>query len=181
MNRARARALTAVAVGVLAAAGCSPEIAHTAATVITVEPPQVTAGERIVATGRIVLTVIDGDQRIAFDLAGLERLGVAESRLYEPYVKHDITFEGVPARDIAAYLKLGPTDRIRAVALDGMDLTLGVGDLISSEALLATRIDNVEIPIAEGGPTRLVFPADPLASDLNQWIWSLDTLTVDRA
>lgn len=92
----------------------------------------------------------------------------------------EITFEGVPARDLMAYLGLRYADRIHAVALDGLELTVGVGDLITSKALFATRIDGREIPIAEGGPTRLVFPADPLAADLSRWIWSLDSLTVIR-
>jgi hypothetical protein len=166
---------------VVAVGACSPRVENTAAEVLIVHKPQITPGQQVPPTGAPVLTIIDGADRMVFDLAGLERLGTAESRLFEPYVKQEVTFEGVPARDLMAYLGLHLQDQIHAVALDGLDLDIGVRDLITSKALLATRLDGHPIDIADGGPTRMVFPGDPLASDLSRWIWSLDTLTVVRA
>ncbi|KRD20460.1 hypothetical protein ASE48_01230 [Mycobacterium sp. Root265] len=166
---------------VAALSGCSPEVTNLAAEVVTVHNAQVAPGQPIATAGKPVLSVYDGSDRTVFDLAGLEKLGTARSRLYEPYVKQNITFEGVPAQNLATYLALDRADRIDVVALDGLELTIGVGDLLDSKALFATRTDGQEIPIADGGPTRLVFPGDPLASDLNQWIWSLATVTILRA
>lgn len=179
-SRSLAATFVVAIFAVAAASACSPRVENTAAEVLIVQEPQIAPGQRVAPVGKTVLTIVDGNDRQAFALADLERLGTAESRLYEPYVKQDITFVGVPARDLMAYLGLHLRDQIRAVALDGLELNIAVRDLITSKALLATRIDGKPIDIADGGPTRLVFPGDPLASDLSQWIWSLDTLTIIR-
>lgn len=180
-HRAVAPLMVAAAFAAAVLSGCSPQVENAAPPeVVTVHGPEVAPGQRVIPMGKPALTIIDGSDRLAFDTAGLEQLGLAESLLYEPYLKQDIAFAGVPARDLVTYLRLQRGDRILFVALDGYEVTTDVADLLNSEALIATQSRGRQMSIADGGPIRLVFPAEPLASDLDQWIWSIDKLTIIR-
>jgi DMSO/TMAO reductase YedYZ molybdopterin-dependent catalytic subunit len=55
-----------------------------------------------------------------------------------------------------------------------------VADLTDRGILLATKVDGARIPVDEGGPIRLVFPADStVGKNTDLWIWSIDSITVD--
>ena len=56
------------------------------------------------------------------------------------------------------------------------------GPMIDSDALIATKRDNGDLPYDQGGPIRIVFPdGTPLSSVLDAWNWSLATINVTSA
>lgn len=112
------------------------------------------------------------------DLAGLDQLPQQTLTTYEPFLKTDVTFSGVAFADLLD--AAGATgDSVLVHALDDYERTLGVDVLREPGVLLATREDGEEIPIAEGGPVRLVFPEGSEAgANPDLWVWSVDQLTV---
>lgn len=86
----------------------------------------------------------------AMDLATLERLPQVRLTVHEPFRKRTMTFQGVRLR-------------------------FSMAELAGSDAVLATRADGRRIPVAEGGPLRVVFPAGTeLGRNTDNWIWSVD-------
>lgn len=134
--------------------------------------------------GPIVLTIAGGTGRNAaagaseIDFAALEReLPQEELTVYEPFVKKDLTFTGVPMSDLLSAARVDATSgSLHLHALDDYTVELPLSEVVS-EGLLATRVDGKRIAVAEGGPIRLVFGADSeLGSNPDNWIWSVDSM-----
>ena len=139
-----------------------------------------------VPSGTPVLTVAgavgnhnDGD-KVAFDLPTLDAMASVTAPMYEPFVKKTVTFTGVPMADLLTRAGIAPGGRtVRMHALDDYNVELTVADLTDPRILLATKADGARIPIADGGPIRLVFPADSaIGRNKDLWIWSIDSITV---
>jgi hypothetical protein len=65
-------------------------------------------------------------------------------------------------------------------ALDDYHVDLPIAGL-QQAGYVATRIDGKKIPIAMGGPVRLLFSGNGrLARDTDNWIWSFDSARVER-
>ncbi len=125
-----------------------------------------------------LLEVVDdqGEVVASLDEDGLAALGMVEATIEEPWLEEDIAFRGVWMADLLERLDL--TDRtVHLHAIDDYEVTFRPGDLEPGDALLAVRADGEPIPIAEGGPIRLVFLDDGIGANRDLWIWSIDVLT----
>jgi hypothetical protein len=182
--------VVATAIG-LAAGGCahpSPVAAARSAAVVVTTPAPRAPDERLPApagdpvltiTGRVDRTNVDHALRL--DEHGLDALGRIRIELYEPWVKQRMSFQGVWLADV---LDAAGIDRdangLHLTALDNYQVDLSIAEVREGGVLLATRNgDGGAIPIADGGPIRIVF-ADGVESgaNANQWIWSLTTIDV---
>jgi hypothetical protein len=130
-------------------------------------------------TGRISST--NADDRLRLDQAGLDRLGLLEVGVYDPWVKQRLDLQGVWLADL---VKLAGPDAaassLHLRALDDYQVDLRLDDVRAGGIFLATRKgDGGEIPVEEGGPTRVVF-ADSVTAGFSPdlWIWSIDTIDV---
>lgn len=129
----------------------------------------------------VALTVENADgTTVQLSIAQIESLRTVSATLYEPFVKREIAFQGVPLRDFFAFLGIPKSvTTLHSVALNeyAVDLPMSIAD--ADGAILATRADGKLIPVDQGGPTRVVLTDDhPQAKDEALWVWSLKTLSI---
>jgi hypothetical protein len=188
--------LAALAAVLALAAGCGgtsgttsapvPAATATTATIVTVatlKPGQdvpAPAGKAVfTVTGKISVTNKGGT--LAFDQATVEKLGLVQVKLYEPWTKQDLEFRGVWLKDLVALAGVSAeATRLHVVALDDYAVDLSLADVRAGGIMLATRAgDGSAIPIDQGGPDRIVF-LDGVAAGANadQWIWSIKQIDV---
>ncbi len=178
--------VVAAAIG-LAAAGCAHPSPVAAAVVVTTPAPRAPderlpapVGEPVLTiTGRVERTNVERTVRLDED--GLDSLGRVRVELYEPWVKQRMSFQGVWLADVLGATGIDDAAAsLHLTALDNYQVDIPITDVRAGGVLLATRTgDGGAIPIAEGGPIRIVF-ADGVASgaNANQWIWSVTTIDV---
>ncbi len=121
------------------------------------------------------------DGAISFDLATLERLGLHEWTVFEPFLDGDHTFRGVPF-DVVLDAVGVPSDATEATltALDEYAVTLPLEDLLSGDVLLVTQDDQPgTIGVDRGGPIRFIWrDGSENSQNPDLWIWSIRTVTV---
>jgi hypothetical protein len=189
-----ARWVAALAATLAVTAGCTgtttaapaPTATATTATIVsvaTLKPGQdvpVPAGKAVFTmTGKISTT--NKGATLVFDQRTLEQLGVVRAELYEPWTKQNLAFRGVWLRDLVALAGVpGTATRLHIVALDDYAVDLTLADIRAGGIMLATRTgDGSDIPLDQGGPTRIVF-LDGVAAGANadQWVWSIKQIDV---
>jgi hypothetical protein len=164
-------------------AGSQPTVAP-----VTVAPPQpqpdgplpAPAGPVVLSlTGKITRT--NDGAALRLDPAMLDRLGLVRVAVYDPWAKKDLEFQGAWLQDLIDVAR--PTDAAQSVhltALDDYQVDFSMSDVRAGGILLATKTgDGQPIPIADGGPLRIVFVGGvPSGGSADQWIWSLSTIDV---
>lgn len=128
-------------------------------------------------TGKIAAT--NGAGGLRFDTATLDRLGLTQVSVYEPWVKSDLEFQGVWLADLIKLAQPdGAAETVHLTALDDYQIDLSMADVMAGGILLATKTgDGSPIAVEDGGPTRVVFlSGTPAGSSADQWIWSLATI-----
>jgi hypothetical protein len=153
-----------------------------------ISPPTLSAGQLVpratekpvfTVTGRIAVQNRDG--ALVFDRPTLDRLGVRQVRLYEPWTKEHLDFRGVWLQDLLAVAGVKPgATKLHIVALDDYAVDLKLADVLAGGIMIATSAgDGSAIPIDQGGPTRVVF-MDGVEAGVNpdQWVWSLKAIDV---
>jgi hypothetical protein len=114
------------------------------------------------------------------DFAALD--GVAKQRVLirEPFIKKNVTFTGITLGELLERAGVSATTgSIKFHALDDYAVTLPLAG--AADALIATRANGELIPVAKGGPIRLVFTNDSsLAHNTDNWIWSIDSIRVTK-
>ena len=130
-------------------------------------------------TGRIGAT--NGDRVLRLDQTGLDRFGLLEMSVNDPWAKQRIVLQGTWLRDLVDMARpdTGATS-LHLVALDDYQVDLTLADVRNQSIFLATRTgDGTALPVEDGGPTRIVF-ADGLAERYSpdMWIWNIETIEV---
>jgi hypothetical protein len=117
---------------------------------------------------------------LAFDQRALDAMATTSATIYEPFVKRDIHFTGIPMSNLLGRAGISPAaTKVQMHALDDYRVNFQVADLMMPGVLLATKAEGTAIPIAKGGPLRLVFPPQSTAGrNKDVWIWSIDSMTV---
>jgi hypothetical protein len=165
-----------------------PAPAATQALGIVISPVTLTFGQSIplptekpVFTMTGAITASNKAGTLVFDRSTVERLGVHQVRLYEPWNKENEDFRGVWLQDLIAVAGVKPEAvTLHIVALDDFVVDLTLADIRAGGIMLATRAgDGSLIPIDKGGPTRIVF-MDGVKAGVNpdQWVWSIKTIDV---
>lgn len=129
----------------------------------------------------VVLTVSTDDASHDWDLGTLAALEQHDLTILEPFIDEEHTYTGPLWRDVlrASGVDVDAGREVELVALDDYvsELPTDAGTLRG--VLLAHLEDGEEIPVADGGPIRLVFPDDnPARENVNNWIWSIRTARV---
>jgi DMSO/TMAO reductase YedYZ molybdopterin-dependent catalytic subunit len=102
---------------------------------------------------------------VAFDQKTLDGMSTTTATSFEPFVKKEIKFTGIPMSDLLTRAGVDPTaERVYLHALDDYKVDFKVSDLMAPGVLLATKADGAAIPLGKGGPIRLVFPPDAPAA-----------------
>ena len=137
---------------------------------------------------RVILTVTgaigntNAPGRAEFDLATLERLGVAKLTTWTPWTEGEIAFEGVRARRLMAAVDAKGTE-VRAVALNDYTYTIPLDDFERYDVLLATRMNGQLMRVRDKGPVWIVYPwsEHPELDDFatrEKSVWQLNALHV---
>jgi hypothetical protein len=185
------RLLAAIAVAVLLA-GCGrdpgPDPDRTAPSApVVLREATLRPGEAVPAPAGTPLISVTGEigpanqgDTVALDRRTLARLSQVQLTTYEPWVKKDLSFRGVWLADVLALAGAASTAEVRVTALDDYAVTFTAADLRAGGILLATSDGTgADIPIEDGGPTRIVFQRGLRAGvNADQWIWSLRSIEV---
>jgi hypothetical protein len=187
-------ALTAVAIVALTGscsaepASVEPAPAPSSQPDAVIAPAAMQSGEAVPAplgdpvltiTGKIATT--NSGNSLRFDAATLDRLGLLQVTVDEPWVKQKLKFQGPWLADVLKMAKVDPAARtLHVTALDDYQIDVALADVQAGGILLATKKgDGQPIPVEEGGPTRIVYLGGNLAgASADQWIWSLASIDV---
>jgi hypothetical protein len=151
-----------------------------AATLRPGQPVPAPKGKTVLTVTGLVATRNTGST-IALDQTTIDRLGQVQVTVYEPWIKAETTFRGVWLADLLKVVAAAPTAAsLRVTALDDYRVELTAADVRAGGILLATKAgDGSAIPVADGGPTRIVFvPGTESGANADQWIWSLKTIEI---
>ena len=162
-----------------ASASAAPTVLRAPEPVADAVPPAPEGRPMLTITGRIGATNADGAMRI--DQSALDRLGLLEMQVSDPWAKQRLTLQGVWLRDLVALAKPDPgATSLHLSALDDYQVDLTLDDVRANAVMLATRDgDGAALPIEDGGPSRVVF-ADDLVQRFSPdaWIWNIDAIEV---
>lgn len=169
-------------------AGAAPSATPATRTGTIISPATLRFGQRIpLPTEKPVFTMTgkisapNKGSTLVFDRRTVERVGVHQVRLYEPWTKENLDFRGVWLQDLITVAGVEPGAlRLHIVALDDFAVDLTLADIRAGGIMLATRAgDGSMIPIDKGGPTRIVF-MDGVKSGANpdRWVWSIKSIDV---
>lgn len=125
-----------------------------------------------------VLTVTNAAKaQTQFSLKQLGELKQKTITINEPFVKKQETFTGVSMADVLAKSNIAESSTINTIAINEYSYAAPVTTFTGSDALIATKVEGKDIPMADGGPIRIVFPdGTPTASNLDAWNWSLGSI-----
>ena len=163
---------------------------NASSTAAAVERGSIAAGDPIPApTGRVVLRVTGvesgnaGAHATAMDFRTLEQMPRVKVRVYEPFLKRDMSFSGVRMSDLLAVIGVSPSaGSIYVHALDDYHVTLTQDQLASAGAVLATRANGARIAIKDGGPIRIILArSGKVADNADNWVWSVDRMRVSAS
>ena len=136
----------------------------------------------LTVTGEI--TAINSGDSLSFDMATLERLGTVQYTVHDPWADADVTYSGVLVSDLLAVAGVSSSaTSLHLTALDDYEVDIPIADTEKWPLLLATQTNGEYMTVADGGPSRIIYPyhAFPeLDSPTNQnlWIWNVVTIEI---
>lgn len=127
-----------------------------------------------------VLTVTGPGGTKTFTLDQLTALGTKDLTIYEPFVKRNIAFTGVPMAAIFGTVGISGDVKVDTKALNDYSYNKSTAaDFTGSDGLIAVAQEGKPVPVDQGGPIRIIFPnGTPLAKNLDAWNWSLSEMSV---
>jgi hypothetical protein len=172
----------------IVALSCACTQAAAAPPYARVSQPTLAAGAAIAApttpiltiTGRIATT--NAAAGLALDIPSIEQLGLIRYTVHDPWLEEDLEFTGVLVTDLLRSAGAAPdATSLHITALDDYEVDISIADATRWPIMLATQTGQAPMAIAQKGPTRIVFPADPgidLLKYKDLWVWQLKTIEV---
>jgi hypothetical protein len=178
--------VTLVALVLIAAVvGCAQKPAYE-----LVSASSVATNSDLSPTGEVILTVFGavgsshGGEPVRLDLATLERFGLVRYTIVDPWRGTEEAFSGVLMSTLLATLGVDEAAEVAVfVALDDYRVEIPIAELRRWPVLLATRSGGVPLAVAEGGPSRIVYPihSHPRAALPERrvnWVWNVETIEI---
>ena len=140
------------------------------------------SGEEVLAISGLIAAK-NGSGALNFDIPTLERLGLVEYSVDDPWLKDNFTYTGVLMSDLLKYAGIFHTAQsVHLVALDDYQVDIPISDINKWPILLATRANGEYMSVDNYGPTRIIYPygshsIDPTSHN-DSWIWSLKSMEV---
>lgn len=107
----------------------------------------------------------------------LERLPQRESRIYDPYMKEEILYRGVPLDELIARYASPETARVQIRAIDDYMAEFLRPEWKEDIFLLALRMNGERMGRAQSGPAKIVLQKkDPWNQHVQKWIWMIDRI-----
>ena len=168
-------------------AGCAQKVefdqVYTVVDKATLHPgdaiPQPAGDPLLTVWGKIGVT--NGDGVVQMDRATIERVGVVEYSVKDPFSGSTIRYSGVLMRDLLALLQV-PKDAqtVYITALNDYAIDIPISDFYEYPVLFALQADGSYMEPADQGPAMLVYPVDQYEFELTQvkrnWIWQIKSI-----
>ena len=140
------------------------------------------SGEEVLVISGLVAAKNDGDA-LSFDIATLERLGLVEYSVQDPWLKDTFIYTGVLMSDLLKYAGTFHTAQsVHIVALDDYQVDIPIAEFNKWPILLATRANGEYLTVDNYGPTKIIYPYGSHSIDQfshnDLWIWSLQSIEV---
>lgn len=161
-----------------------PEGAYT-----VLEQPTLHPGDRIpVPRGKVVLSITggtthnDGDA-LSLDMDLLDRMGSVAMEVDDSMATGGRErFSGPLMSYVLQVAGATEGSTLHTVAINDYEVDIPMEDVRTLPVLLATRMDDEPMSVADYGPTRVVYPTDQYDLDgavyEPRWIWQLDSIDV---
>lgn len=120
--------------------------------------------------------------RLNFDMQTLERVGLIEYEVDDPFLKRSVTYRGPLLRDVLEVAGISASAKeLFATALNDYSTTIPL-EVNKWPVIIATSRDGKPMPIEDDGPLEIVFPSkhfniDPVQYN-QMWVWQLRELAV---
>ena len=140
-------------------------------------------GTAIKAPGlnEIILTVHNGSKVKSYSMANLLALKSTTISIYEPFVKKQQKFRVIPLAYFFTASAISSKMKVDTVALNDYIYANTVKNFTDAKAYLAFQLAGKPIGYDQGGPIRIIFPAESKWSKfLDPWNWSLRDISVKR-
>lgn len=120
---------------------------------------------------------------LQMDRATIERVGVVEYRVKDPFSGESVRYRGVLMRDL---LELWQVDedaqQVYLVALNDYAIEVPLSEFYQYPVLFALQADGVYMEPDTQGPAMLVYPVDQYTFDLAEvkrnWIWQIKSIAL---
>jgi hypothetical protein len=129
------------------------------------------------------VTATNDKGRLLVDLELIEQLGLIRYSVNDPWLKREVTYTGILLSDLARLAEpRAGAKTMHFVALDDYEVDITLEEAERWPIMLATRLDGHRMDIANGGPSRIVFPYG-LVSGIDElhykdlWIWNIERIT----
>jgi hypothetical protein len=127
-----------------------------------------------------ILKLINGEMTLSLSLDDLRSLPQVEARVFEPFVKGEISFKGVAMDELFRLVDIQSDDNVLTVALNDYTYSNFAREFVGTEAFLAYEQDGSAILMSRGGPIRIIVPNNKsLTESLEVWNWSLAEIRVE--
>jgi hypothetical protein len=127
-----------------------------------------------------ILKLINGEKTLSLSLNDLRALPQVEVRVFEPFVKSEISFKGVAMDELFGLVDIQSDDKVLTVALNDYTYSNFAREFVGTEAFLAYEQDGGAILMSRGGPIRIIVPNNKsLTESLEVWNWSLAEIRVE--
>jgi hypothetical protein len=144
-------------------------------------PPQPTGKTLLTVTGKIRET--NAADRMEFDRALLEQLGLSKLTTSTPWTEGERAFVGVPfARLLDAIGATGST--VRATAANDYVVDIPISNLREANAFLAMNMDGKQLRLRDKGPLWIIYPWSQRPElnriELHSYaVWQLQSLHIE--
>ena len=128
----------------------------------------------------VVLTVAGPGGTKQFTMDQLTALGTKDLTIFEPFVKRNIAFTGVPMAAIFDTVGIEGDVRLNTEALNEYIYDKSTAaEFVESDGLIAVAQEGKPVPVDQGGPIRIIFPdGSKQSKNLEAWNWSLEKISV---
>jgi hypothetical protein len=114
---------------------------------------------------------------IAYTLEDLQQRGASEVEILEPFKKETTTFTVIDFDQLLVDSGFASTDSVETIALNDYRYSDTLQAFADNGSLLAIYENGEPIPVADGGPVRIIFTEEsPYYSVLDAWNWSLSEI-----
>jgi len=149
---------------------------------IKVGSPIPSPSEKVVLTLSGSITIKNTEDSLVFDLPTLEKLGLVEYTVTDPWLNTEVVYTGVLLAELLKYAGVPDSAAaVRVIALDGYADDIPLEILEEWPVLLATQANGDYMTIETNGPTRVIFPYDTytdLAEARNMSVWNVESIEV---
>jgi len=155
-----------------------------------ISPTTLNAGDPIpMPSDKAILTVsgkigaANQGNEIVMDIPTLEALGMFEYKVNDPFKHEAITYQGPQMNDLLALWQVDKSaTKIILTALNDYKVEVNLDVFRQTPTLFALKANGSYMPVADRGPSMLVFPYNSYELDHNiydsYWIWQIKSIEV---